>query len=117
MSTTPHHPPGPGDAQWRRGAMNQTTAAGPISIDDLRRELTGTAVGPDDAGYDEARVVLYREDARPAVIIRAASDADVIRAVDLARDTGLELAVRSGGHSGLGHGTSDGGVVLDLSAM
>ena len=97
--------------------MNQTTAAGPISIDDLRRELTGEVIGPDDAGYDEARVVIYREDARPAVIIRAETDADVVRAVDLARDAGLELAVRSGGHSGVGFGTSDGGVVLDLSAM
>jgi len=97
--------------------MNQTTAAGPISIDDLRRELTGEVIGPDDAEYDEARVVIYREDARPAVIIRAETDADVVRAVDLARDAGLELAVRSGGHSGVGFGTSDGGVVLDLSAM
>jgi FAD/FMN-containing dehydrogenase len=42
---------------------------------------------------------------------------DVSRVVSLARDTGLELAVRSGGHSSAGHGTSDGGVVLDLSQM
>jgi FAD/FMN-containing dehydrogenase len=97
--------------------MNQTAAAGPISIDHLRNELTGHVIGPDDAGYDEARIVIYREDAHPALIICAETDVDVIRAVDLARDAGLELAVRSGGHSGVGHGTSDGGVVLDLSAM
>jgi FAD/FMN-containing dehydrogenase len=97
--------------------MNQATTTGPIAIDDLRGELTGAVIGPDDAAYDVARVVTYREDARPALIIRAADAADVARAVDLARDSGLELAVRSGGHSGVGHGTSDGGIVLDLSAM
>jgi FAD/FMN-containing dehydrogenase len=97
--------------------MNQAAATQPIPIDDLRGELTGSVIGPDDAGYDDARVVLYREDARPAVIIRAETVADVVRAVDLARTGGLELAVRSGGHSGVGHGTSDGGIVLDLSAM
>ena len=97
--------------------MNQAPTTRPIAIDDLRGDLTGAVIGPDDAEYDDARVVTYREDARPALIIRAADAADVARAVDLARDSGLELAVRSGGHSGMGHGTSDGGIVLDLGAM
>jgi FAD/FMN-containing dehydrogenase len=96
--------------------MHNAPTAGPV-IADLRSEIGGSVIGPDDAGYDEARTVLYDLSARPAVIVRAASSADVIRTIALARETGLELAVRSGGHSGAGHGTSDGGIVLDLSRM
>jgi FAD/FMN-containing dehydrogenase len=49
--------------------------------------------------------------------VRAADASDVSRVVNLARETGAELAVRSGGHSRAGHGTSEGGIVLDLSEM
>src|SRR5204862_802762 len=84
----------------------------------LRAEASGDVIGPDDPGYDEARAVFFRGiDRRPAVIVRVADAADVSRVVSLARDSGLELAVRSGGHSRAGHGTSDGGIVLDLSGM
>jgi FAD/FMN-containing dehydrogenase len=90
----------------------------PISVQDLRAELRGRVVGPDDAGYDQARVVMLGEvDARPAVIARPVDDADVARVVALARETGLPLAVRSGGHSGAGHSTAEGGIVLDLRDM
>ena len=51
------------------------------------------------------------------MIVRAADAADVARVIALARETGAELAVRSGGHSPAGHGVSEGGIVLDLSAM
>jgi FAD/FMN-containing dehydrogenase len=51
------------------------------------------------------------------MIARVANAADVARVVAHARETGLELAVRSGGHSPAGHGASDGGIVLDLSDM
>jgi FAD/FMN-containing dehydrogenase len=75
-------------------------------------------IAPGDAGYDEARTVfLGGIDRRPAVIVRVADAADVSRVVSLARETGLELAIRSGGHSGAGHSVSDGGIVLDLSNM
>jgi FAD/FMN-containing dehydrogenase len=56
-------------------------------------------------------------DCRPAVIVKVANATDVARVVSLARETGLELAVRSGGHSGAGHSTTDGGIVLDLADM
>jgi FAD/FMN-containing dehydrogenase len=75
-------------------------------------------IAPGDDGYDEARTVFYGGiDRRPAVIIRVADADDVSRVVLLARGTGLELAIRSGGHSTAGHSVSDGGIVLDLSNM
>jgi FAD/FMN-containing dehydrogenase len=74
-------------------------------------------IGPNDAGYDGARGVLYDTESRPAAIARPADAAEAARVVDVARETGAELAVRSGGHSGAGHGTSDGGIVLDLAEL
>jgi FAD/FMN-containing dehydrogenase len=72
----------------------------------------------EDSAYDEFRGVHNGMfDRRPAVIVRAEQVADVVAAVDVARDAGLELAVRGGGHSASGHGTTDGGLVLDLSLM
>ena len=95
--------------------MTPTTDASPI-LDALRASIA-TVIGPDDPEYGAARVVLYDEDARPAAIARPADAAEVARVVDVARETGAELAVRSGGHSGGGHGTSDGGIVLDLRRL
>jgi FAD/FMN-containing dehydrogenase len=89
-----------------------------IPIPALRAELRGQVLAPDDAGYDQARTIFYGGfDQRPQVIVRPADAAEVARVVTLARDSGLELAVRSGGHSPAGHSLSDGGIVLDLSAM
>ena len=90
-----------------------------ISIPRLRAALNGRVITPDDATYDPARAVFYGGfgERRPAVIIRVADATDVSRVVSLARETGLELAVRSGGHSTAGHGVSDGGIVLDLQDM
>ena len=89
-----------------------------LSIPRLRAEFDGRVVAPDDASYDAARAGFFGAfDRRPAVIIRVADATDVRRVVELARETGLELAVRSGGHSSAGHGVSHGGIVLDLSNM
>jgi FAD/FMN-containing dehydrogenase len=89
-----------------------------LAIPELRASLNGRVIAPDDARYDAARAVFYGGiDRRPAVIIRVADAADVSRVVSLARTTGMELAIRSGGHSGAGHSVTDGGVVLDLSEM
>jgi FAD/FMN-containing dehydrogenase len=89
-----------------------------ISIPELRAALKGRVIAPDDAGYDEARTVfLGGIDRPPAVIVRVADATDVSLVVSLARETGLELAVRSGGHSSAGHSVSEGGIVLDLSDM
>jgi FAD/FMN-containing dehydrogenase len=75
-------------------------------------------IPPDDPGYDEARQVFFKGfDRRPLAVTVVADVDDVARAVDFARDNRLELAVRSGGHSRSGYGTSEGGLVIDLSAM
>jgi FAD/FMN-containing dehydrogenase len=89
-----------------------------LSIPTLRTEFPGRVIGPDDATYDQARKVLYGGfDKRPAVIIRVENANEVARVIALARETGLELAVRCGGHSNAGHSTTEGGIVLDLSLM
>ncbi len=80
--------------------------------------LQGQLIGPDDGGYDEARKVYNAMiDKRPGVIARCAGPDDVAKAVSFARDHGLLLAVRGGGHNGAGLGTCDGGVVIDLSQL
>jgi FAD/FMN-containing dehydrogenase len=84
----------------------------------LADKLKGRVLTPDDAGYDKARAVFYGAiDHRPALIARVADASDVARVIAHARDTGLELAVRGGGHSPAGHGVSEGGVVIDLSEL
>jgi len=89
-----------------------------IQIPDLRASVDGEVIDARHPRYDDVRRVFFtRFDRRPAIIVRAAGASDVARVVTLARETGTELAVRSGGHSRAGHGSSDGGIVLDLSAM
>jgi FAD/FMN-containing dehydrogenase len=89
-----------------------------MTIEQLRERVRGPVIGPDDDGYDEARAVYNAMiDRRPAVVVRAANAGDVMAAVDHARDNGLDLSVRGGGHSVPGFGTNDGGVVIDLSGM
>ena len=84
----------------------------------LRAELRGELIAPDDRRYDDARAVFLKGvDRQPLAIARVAGAQDVARVTRFARDNGLELAVRSGGHSFAGYGTSDGGIVLDLSGM
>jgi FAD/FMN-containing dehydrogenase len=89
-----------------------------LSIDRLRTDLRGDVLAPGDPGYDEARTVFPGNvDRHPAVVVRPIDAEEVSAVVSVARETGLELAVKSGGHSGPGFGVSDGGIVLDLSAM
>ena len=86
-----------------------------LAVLDLRARVRGRVVEPTDADYDALRgIQLGGTDPRPAVIVRPVDDDDVVQAVRFAQDAGLPLAVRSGGHSGAGHGSVDGGVVVDV---
>jgi len=97
--------------------QHRDTQPSPISIPQLRADTTGQVLTPDDPGFDEAREVFYGIDHRPAVIVRVSNEADVARVVSLARETGIELAIRSGGHSLVGHSVSEGGIVIDLGDL
>ena len=95
-----------------------TTLHPTLDLRRLRLETAGEVIGPDDAAYEEARRVFVPTiDRHPAAIVRPVDDEAVASVVALARDNELELAVRGGGHSLAGHGTSDGGLVLDLAWM
>jgi FAD/FMN-containing dehydrogenase len=90
----------------------------PLLIGELTDEHYGQVIRPGDAEYDAARAVYPGDiDRRPAVILRPRDATQVARVVVLAQETGLELAVRSGGHSGAGHGVVEAGIVLDLANL
>ncbi|MFL5684459.1 MAG: FAD-binding oxidoreductase [Chloroflexota bacterium] len=95
--------------------MSMSPTRPKLSIDRVRDAVKGTVIGPDDADYDAMRSVIYGGiDPQPAVIVRVADAADIAAVIEIARETGLPLAVRSGGHSGAGHSTADGGIVIDV---
>lgn len=82
------------------------------------RTLRGPVIVPGDVAYDAGRRVWNLAiDRRPAAIVRCADVEDIRRTIEFARTRGVPLAVRSGGHSQAGHGTCDGGIVLDLGAL
>src|SRR5918911_5517279 len=87
-------------------------------VSTLQQSLRGRVIGPGDGDYDAARA-LYNGmiDRRPRLIARCVDVADVIAAVNFAREHGILLAIRGGGHNGPGLGTCDDGLVIDLSMM
>ena len=93
-------------------------ATTPMALGDLRACLHGDVILPDDDGYDCARRVWNGMiESAPAMIIRSATHADVVRAIEFARIHSLPVAVRGGGHSVCGQSTCHGGIVIDLSQM
>ena len=96
----------------------QPSAVTGTQIEQLRRSFDGDIVPPDAQGYDDARRVWNAMfDRRPALIVRPTSVADVQAAIRFGRERDLEIAVRGGGHSAVGHSTTDGGLVIDLGRM
>jgi FAD/FMN-containing dehydrogenase len=88
------------------------------SIPVIRGRFTGDLLEPGDDGYDEARTVFNAMiDRSPRLIVRCSGAADVVAGVLLARETGLPLAVKGGGHGVNGHAVCDDGIMLDLSPM
>jgi len=86
-----------------------------ISIPALRAALSGRVITPDDPEYDTARAVFVGGvDRHPALIVRVANATDVAHVIGVARETGLELAVRCGGHSNGAFGVVDSAIVIDL---
>ena len=113
---------GPAERLSSRDARHRARDGGDprdhTSIQGLSIELAGQAIAPDDADYESARQVFCRRSiADPQRSSGRGTRTRSRPLVGLAQDQGLELAVRSGGHSAAGHGVSDGGIVLDLSRM
>jgi FAD/FMN-containing dehydrogenase len=95
-----------------------TTTARPALFDPLSSALRGPVIQPGDEGYDGARAVYNAMiDRRPAAIAECSDVADVMTAVRFARENGLTVAVRGGGHNAGGLGVWDDALVIDLSAM
>ncbi len=96
---------------------NNLTEKG-LNINSLRKKIKGRVISSQDDEYSQACTIFYGGiERKPAAIVRVAGDEDVRRVVELAHETGMELAVRSGGHSTAGHSLSNGGIVLDLGDM
>ncbi|HEY7623153.1 MAG TPA: FAD-binding protein [Solirubrobacteraceae bacterium] len=89
-----------------------------IEIEELRTRFRGALVRPGEEGYDEARRVWNGEiDRHPALIARCVGADDVVEAVGFARERGLRVSVRGGGHAVAGHAVCDDGLMIDLSLM
>lgn len=105
-------------------AIQLTTATGTesflqnVALNDFTAAIRGQVLTPDDDDYDDVRAIHNGMiDKRPALVVRCTGTADVIDAVNLARDRNLLVAVRGGGHGVAGNAVCDGGVMIDLSLM
>jgi FAD/FMN-containing dehydrogenase len=97
------------------GDMTQTSFA---TTADLQAAMTGTVAVPGDAAYEEACAIWNRViDRRPAVVARCATSADVASALAFARDCGLQISVRGGGHNFAGFALNQDGLMIDLTPM
>ena len=101
--------------------MADSATSSPLTseaLQPLQDGVRGRVLAAADEGYEDARMVHNGMfDKRPLAILMAEQVGDVIGAVNFARENGLDLSVRGGGHSGPGFGTNDGGLVIDMSEM
>ena len=95
-----------------------TSASTLPPVDQLRNEFGSRLIGPDDDRYDAARQLFPGGfDRKPAALVRPTSATEVARVIRVARETGAELSVKSGGHGLLGHSVAEDGIVLDLAEL
>ena len=96
--------------------IDQAAAAGLVR--ELQKSLSGDVLALGEPGYDEARAIWNAMvDKKPAVIARCATTEDVVSAVNAARNHGLQVSVRCGGHGVTGKALADGGLTIDLTRM
>jgi hypothetical protein len=96
----------------------KTPSLDEAAIRKLASQVTRHVITPEASDYESSRMIFNRAfDLRPAVIVRCANPSDVARTLDFAQSRNLPLAVHGGGHSRIGFGMCDGGVVIDLSGM
>jgi FAD/FMN-containing dehydrogenase len=95
-----------------------STSLDPKLATELAEQVSGPVLGPEDAKYDDARA-LYNGliDRRPALIVRCRTKDDVVAALAVARQAGLEVSIRGGGHNVAGRAVTDGGLMIDLAEM
>jgi FAD/FMN-containing dehydrogenase len=94
------------------------TTLEPKLVADLAGQVSGSVLGPQDAGDDAARAVHNGLiDRKTVLIVRCRTTNDVIAALALARRAGLEVSIRGGGHNVAGRAATDGGVMIDLAEM
>jgi len=88
------------------------------AVADLAAQVCGSILGPQDAGYEEARAVHNGLiDRRPALIVRCRTTNDVVAALAFARAAGLEVSIRGGGRNVAGRAVTNGGLMVDLAEM
>ena len=98
--------------------MVSSVTLDPTAIEAFRARVRGAVLAPGHNDYEGARRIQNGLiDRRPALIVRCSGPADVVEAVNFARDRGLLLSIRGGGHNVAGNAMNDGGIVIDLSAM
>src|SRR5438093_3136492 len=98
--------------------MTTVTVLDAERLEAFSASFSGAVIDPDDARYDDARRIHNGLiDKRPALIARCRTTADIVDAIALAREVGLEISVRGGGHSVAGRAVADGALMIDLSEM
>ena len=102
----------------RHMANNMTASIPQSNIESYRATMRGEVLEPSNPSYDESRVVWNGMiDRRPALIARCRNAADVAASVNFARDHGLPIAIRSGGHNVAGYAVCNDGLMIDMSLM